>query len=130
MNGKTIAELYEEGIRLFNGGRFFECHEAWEEVWKRSRGGEKLFYQGLIQAAVAILHAQRGNRAGARRLYEKARAKLDPLPAAHMGIALGMLREDLKSFFKIALSEDRRALPPPPGLQRLKQPPDDARSES
>ena len=59
-------DFFENGIDLFNEGRFFECHEAWEEVWKRSDGEQKLFYQGLIQAAVAILHAQRGNLQGAR----------------------------------------------------------------
>lgn len=117
---KTSADLYAEGIALFNDGRFFECHEAWEEVWKRSRGEEKRFYQGLIQAAVAILHAQRGNRDGARRLYEKARAKLDPLPAEHAGIALGRFREDLKQYFKIVLGQ-HRASPPPPRLRGIKQ---------
>ena len=72
-------DFYEEGIDLFNQGRFFECHEAWEEIWKRSDGELKLFYQGLIQAAVAILHAQRGNLEGARSLYDKASAKLDKI---------------------------------------------------
>jgi Domain of unknown function (DUF309) len=45
------ASYFGEGINLFNNGKFFECHEAWEEVWKRSAGDEKLFYQGIIQAA-------------------------------------------------------------------------------
>ena len=44
-----------------------------KKMWKRSDGETKLFYQGLIQAAVAILHAQRGNLEGARSLYEKRR---------------------------------------------------------
>ena len=86
---KSPSAFFEEGIALFNDGKFFECHEAWEEVWKRSSGDEKLFYQGIIQAAVAILHAQRGNLTGAASLYSKASAKLDHLPSEHMGIALG-----------------------------------------
>jgi predicted metal-dependent hydrolase len=113
----SVDELYEEGIELFNRGLFFECHEAWEEVWKRSAGAEKLFYQGLIQAAVAILHAQRGNRDGARSLYAKARAKLDPLPAHHVGIALGKLRSDLREFFAKALTGST-PIPPAPRLRR------------
>jgi uncharacterized protein len=118
---KSAIELYDEGIELFNAGRFFECHEAWEEVWKRSHGAEKLFYQGLIQAAVAILHAERGNRDGARRLYAKARAKLDPLPDEHMGLALGRLRRDLARFFEAALSDAGGAMPAPPKLHRARQ---------
>ena len=114
---KPIHEYFEEGIDLFNDGKFFECHEAWEEVWKRSEGDAKLFYQGIIQAAVAILHAQRGNLTGAASLCEKASAKLDHLPSEHLGIALGELRDALKEFFAIALSGG--PLPPPPKLRRV-----------
>jgi uncharacterized protein len=117
---KSAGEYFEEGIELFNQGRFFDCHESWEEVWKQAHGAEKLFYQGLIQAAVAILHAQRGNRDGARSLYAKARAKLDSIAPEHMGLAIGRLRDDLAEFFETALSEQARprALPRPPRLHR------------
>ncbi len=113
-----LPTSFEEGIELFNAGKFFECHEAWEEVWKRSEGAEKLFYQGMIQAAVAILHAERGNLGGARSLYRKSRSKLDPLPGRHMGLALGKFREQLRDFMKAALSTKAQALPPAPKLRR------------
>ncbi len=119
---QDLAEFFQEGIELFNQGRFFECHEVWEEVWKRSQGAEKLFYQGLIQAAVAILHAERGNRDGARRLYAKARAKLDPLSADYMGLAIGKLRDDLERFFELALVEHAHPLPQPPKIRRAPRP--------
>jgi len=118
---KSVAEYFEEGIELFNEGRFFECHEAWEEAWKRSRGDDKLFYQGLIQAAVAILHAQRGNRDGAQSLYDKAMAKLGPVPAWHMGLAIGELREDLARFVQAALSAKKEDLPSPPRIERSRK---------
>jgi predicted metal-dependent hydrolase len=114
---KPSRDFFEEGVDLFNEGKFFECHEAWEEVWKRSDGDAKLFYQGIIQAAVAILHAQRGNLTGAASLYGKASAKLDHLPREHMGIALGELRDALKEFFAFALNGD--AIPSPPKLRRV-----------
>jgi uncharacterized protein len=116
------TDFYEQGIDLFNEGRFFECHEAWEEIWKRSDGEVKLFYQGLIQAAVAILHAQRGNLEGARSLYEKASAKLAPIPHEHMGLAVGELREELCRFIDIATGAKGSALPAPPRLRRIKRP--------
>jgi predicted metal-dependent hydrolase len=110
---------YEAGIDLFNEGRFFECHEAWEEIWKRSDGDVKLFYQGLIQAAVAILHAQRGNLEGARSLYEKASVKLDSIPHEHMGLAVGDLRIELRRFIEVATRADGSMLPAPPRLRRI-----------
>ncbi len=120
---KSVEEFFREGIELFNEGRFFECHEAWEEVWKRAGGDEKFFYQGLIQAAVAILHAQRGNQDGARSLYEKARHKLHKVPAEHMGLAIGELRADLARFFEAALSDAPARLPPPPRLHLIARSP-------
>jgi predicted metal-dependent hydrolase len=114
---KPLAEFFQQGIDLFNEGKFFECHEAWEEVWKRSDGDAKLFYQGIIQAAVAILHAQRGNLTGAESLYSKASAKLDHLPSEHMGLALGDLRDALKDFFAVALTGG--TIPALPKLRRV-----------
>jgi predicted metal-dependent hydrolase len=120
MDFRADEDRFEEGVELFNAGRFFECHEAWEEVWKRERGAKKLFLQGMIQAAAAILHVERGNRAGAKSLYAKARAKLDPLPYEYMGLALGEFREAMREFFAKAFYADGGGpLPAPPRLRRL-----------
>ncbi len=121
MTRRPHPDFFEDGIDLFNQGRFFECHEAWEEIWKRSDGEVKLFYQGLIQAAVAILHAQCGNLEGARSLHRKASARLDPIPHEHMGLAIGELRVELSRFIKIASRADGRPFPKPPHLRRLRK---------
>jgi len=105
-------DCFERGLALFNAGRFFECHEVWEEVWKRSSGGEKLFHQGLIQAAVALLHAERGNMRGAASTWAKARQKLEPLPSEHMGLALGEFRASLERFFDSVIARRMSAVPP------------------
>jgi predicted metal-dependent hydrolase len=114
-SGETSVK-FERGLALFNSGEFFACHEVWEELWLRSSGEEKLFYQGLIQAAVAILHAERGNLRGAVSTWRKARARLDPLPNNHMGIALGEFREALARFF--AAVHDSGNLAPRPEIRR------------
>jgi predicted metal-dependent hydrolase len=116
---KSGRDFFQEGIDLFNQGRFFECHEAWEEIWKRSDGETKLFYQGLIQAAVAILHAQRGNLEGAKSLHQKAREKLDPLADEHMGIALAEMRVALANFIEAVTDGTTYPLPGPPVLKRV-----------
>jgi uncharacterized protein len=103
--------LWAEGIELFNAGRFFDCHEVWEEVWERASGAEKLFYQGMIQTAVAILHAERGNPRGARSTWDKALAKLGPLPPEHMGVALDELRAAMAAFIAAMLAGEALAAP-------------------
>jgi predicted metal-dependent hydrolase len=112
MRADAEDDCFERGLALFNAGRFFECHEVWEGVWKRSSGGEKLFYQGLIQAAVALLHAERGNMRGAASTWAKARQKLGPLPSEHMGLALGEFRASLEEFFASASKGDFKAARP------------------
>jgi uncharacterized protein len=114
MNEEHAGEIFERGLKLFNRGEYFACHEVWEEIWLRSDGAEKFFYQGLIQAAVAILHAERGNLRGANSTWRKAAAKLAALPPNHMGIALGEFRAALASFFADAC--DPQKLPPRPKI--------------
>lgn len=67
---------FQEGIGLFNRGRFFDCHEVLEEVWLELSGHRKKFLQGLIQLTVAFHHLQNGNRVGAGRLLAAAVGKL------------------------------------------------------
>lgn len=89
---------YLEGIRLFNAGRYFECHEMLEEIWHPAEGENRLHYQGLIQAAIALEHWRNGNRAGALGLYEKAREKWAQLPPQTMGLDLKCLQEAMDGF--------------------------------
>jgi predicted metal-dependent hydrolase len=76
--------LYLEGIRFFNECEFFEAHEAWEELWTEYRGPLRRYYQGLIQAAVALHHFGNGNIRGAKKVYLSSRSYLDDFrPACH-----------------------------------------------
>jgi predicted metal-dependent hydrolase len=70
--------LLDRGIRLFNTGRYFECHEVLEEAWTPEHGPRRLFLQGLIHVAVGFYHHTRGNPVGATRQLRKALRKLAP----------------------------------------------------
>lgn len=80
--------LYLRGIELFNAGEFFECHDVLEELWTDTLGEERLFYQGLIQASVALFHFGNDNLGGARKLYYAAVQKLTPYGAEYMSLDL------------------------------------------
>jgi predicted metal-dependent hydrolase len=107
---KSVEDRFEEAVRLFNEGDFFKAHEVWEEQWKTAEGRDRVFYQGLIQAAAALLHARRGNHTGATSLYLKCRAKLDLFPAEWEGIEVEQLRVDLSRYFSTSPSLRRRFL--------------------
>ena len=65
---------------LFNAGEYWLAHEALETVWRSiiSDGDEAAarVWQGLIQAAAALLHQQRGNRHGVTVVGQSALEKL------------------------------------------------------
>ncbi len=52
------------GVSHYNAGRYWKAHEELEVVWRASLPPERDFWQGLIQAAAAMLHRERGNRHG------------------------------------------------------------------
>src|SRR5512145_2068033 len=61
----------------FNAGRFWEAHEDLETVWRSvSEEGERQAWQGLIQAAAALVHRQRANRHGVAVVGRAALGKL------------------------------------------------------
>ena len=72
------AAAVQRGVALYNAGRFWEAHEALEIVWRRSAPPERALWQGLIQAAAAMLHRERGNRHG---LEAQGRAAVQRLSA-------------------------------------------------
>ena len=87
-------EQLSRGIRLFNDGEFFHCHEVLEEAWKLERGPRRLFLQGLIHIAVGFYHSQQGNAAGAVRQLRKGIGKLAAYLPSYEGVDTAELRRD------------------------------------
>jgi len=104
--GWRACEDYLFGIDLFNCGYYWEAHEAWEGLWRASRGADRvraalphapseppggdaseatLFLQALIKLAAAGFKARQGRPEGVSR---------------HASVAAALLRE-------IATSEPR-----------------------
>jgi hypothetical protein len=65
---------YLAGVVLFNRHDFFAAHEVWEDLWRECAAADRRFFQGLIQAAVALHHGLNGNWRGARRLFHSGRS--------------------------------------------------------
>jgi predicted metal-dependent hydrolase len=84
-----------EGIRLFNAGQYFECHEELELAWREEHGEIRTLYQGILQAAVTYLHMRRGNFMGAVKVYKRCIKYLDAWPETCRGVNVGKLRADL-----------------------------------
>lgn len=87
--------LFLRGIELFNAGDHYDCHEAFEEIWRSTTPEPKDLFQGLIQVAVGLYHFhERGNRQVARRVLAKGRRRLAPFaPESHGLDVAGLVAE-------------------------------------
>jgi predicted metal-dependent hydrolase len=85
-------DLDRHGIELFNQGRYWEAHEAWEEAWTSDRHGpDRGFYKGLIQIAAGCLHYTRKNRRGTLNKWRSGAAYLGPYLPRHRDFELAPL---------------------------------------
>ncbi len=77
-----------EGVRLYNAGSFFECHEVLERVWLSTDGKERVFLHGLIKIAAAFHHYSKGTYRGMLDLLEAGSSALDDLRPSYQGVEL------------------------------------------
>jgi hypothetical protein len=87
-------------VEEFNRAYFFEAHETLEDLWRDTRGPLRLFYQGLIQLAVAFYHLRHGNRRGAQSLLAKGLAKLESFLPHCQEIDVATLVQDTRPWLE------------------------------
>jgi hypothetical protein len=98
-----------KGVEEFNCGRFFECHDTLEDVWRGVRGPARSFFQGLIQVSVGFYHLNNSNLTGARSQLEKALENLASYGERYAGLEVaGLRREVLCWLERIRNGEDLR----------------------
>jgi hypothetical protein len=100
---------YLAGIWYFNQRDFFEAHEVWEDLWADSTGPQRRFYQGLIQAAVALLHFVNGNLRGAVKLFHSSRAYMTGLDPIYQGLDLAAFWRQMERCFAEVLADPEPA---------------------
>lgn len=98
----ALPEAYLRGATLFNAGKFFECHEVWEEIWLKASGEDREFLHALIQAAAALHHLQQGNLKGALSVSNRAIERLNALPAVMMRLDTMAFRAALQRSLTVA----------------------------
>ncbi|MER3415529.1 MAG: DUF309 domain-containing protein [Gemmataceae bacterium] len=112
--GGRYDPRYLAGIIFFNQGDYFEAHEVWEALWAASAAPVRKFYQGLIQAAVALLHLGNGNWNGARRLFCSARQYMAPYMPRYLGLDVEAFWGQMEKVF--AQAEASTGSPEPPRI--------------
>ncbi|HKY30996.1 MAG TPA: DUF309 domain-containing protein [Candidatus Polarisedimenticolia bacterium] len=72
----------QEAIALFNEARWFEAHEAFEDLWRASRGETRSLYQGIVQACAGLVKQQRGQPGPAVTLLLRGLGRIEAAPPA------------------------------------------------
>jgi uncharacterized protein len=79
-------DRFIEGIRLFNAGQYYECHEVLEDIWRDERDPIRYLYQGVLQIGVGLHHLRNGNYRGASLLLHDGIDKTRRFTPACMGV--------------------------------------------
>ena len=82
----------KDGIFYFNNERFWECHEAFEGVWKQCFGREKEIINGIILFAVAFAHAQENDLSIGIGMLRRVLEKLGTSPSMYHSIDVDRIR--------------------------------------
>ena len=86
---------FKHGIDLFNKGRYWHAHDAWEEIWRElgdaSEDDWEILLRGLIQIAAGLHCLAKGKEDGARGHLKKGVSKLRLRNDPFLGLDFGKM---------------------------------------
>lgn len=111
----THERHFRHALDLFNSARFFDAHEALEDVWREAPRHTALrrHLQGLVQVAVAFHHQSTGNRVGARSVLARALRNLQGAEASFPDLELDQLRTQLAAWQEFLAKDEPGGQAPP-----------------
>ena len=99
---KSFEDSLFDAINLFNKQKWYEAHDAFEDIWNTLDGDERQIIQGILQVSVSQFHLSKGNLNGATILLGEGLGRIKNRTNIDFGI-------DLESFC-ICLEELLRKL--------------------
>ena len=90
---KSFEDNFFDALNLFNNQKWYEAHDAFEDIWNTVDGDERQIIQGILQVSVSQFHLNKGNINGATILLGEGLGRIKN----RINIDLGI---DLESFCK------------------------------
>jgi uncharacterized protein len=87
----------KQGIEMYNGGQYYECHEVLEDAWRAESNDVRYLYQGILQIGVAFHHLGNDNWRGAVGLLAGGIEKVSRFEPKCMGIDTAALSADARN---------------------------------
>ena len=99
-NTKSSKDSLIIALNLFNEHKWYEAHDAFEEIWNSVDGDERQVIQGLLQVSVSQLHLSRGNLNGATILLGEGLGRIKSRTKINIGIDLESLCRCLEDLLR------------------------------
>ena len=90
---KSFEDNFLTALNLFNTQKWYEAHDAFEDIWNTLDGDERQVIQGILQVSVSQFHLSKGNLNGATILLGEGLGRIKNRTNISLGI-------DLQSFCK------------------------------
>jgi len=88
---ESFEDNFLNALNLFNDQKWYEAHDAFEDIWNTLDGDERQIIQGILQVSVSQFHLSRGNLNGATILLGEGLGRIKNRTNINLGI-------DLESF--------------------------------
>ena len=88
---KSFEDNFLDALNLFNKQKWYEAHDAFEDIWNTLDGDERQIIQGILQVSVSQFHLSKGNLNGATILMGEGLGRIKSRTNIDLGI-------DLESF--------------------------------
>ena len=92
-NTKSFQDSLYFALNLFNDQKWYEAHDAFEDIWNTVDGDQRQVIQGILQVSVSQFHLSKGNLNGATILLGEGLGRIKTRTNINLGI-------DLESFCK------------------------------
>jgi predicted metal-dependent hydrolase len=96
--------LLLKGIDEFNEGRYWQCHETLETLWRAESRPVRDLYQGILQIGVGFYHLRNGNYAGAVKVLGMGLARLQGMPETCQGVPVAELSDASRRVYECVLT--------------------------
>jgi len=97
---KSFQDSFFVAINLFNNHKWYEAHDAFEEIWNSVDGDERQVIQGILQVSVSQFHLSKGNLNGATILLGEGLGRIKTRTKINFGIDLESFCQDLENLLK------------------------------
>ena len=99
-NTKSFQDSLNFALNLFNTEKWYEAHDAFEDIWNKVDGDERQIIQGILQVSVSQFHLNKGNLNGATILLGEGLGRIKTRTSTNLGIDLESFCECLEKLLK------------------------------